>query len=78
MARARPARALHLSASAGAGLSACVEGMLSSAAPYFAVMDADLQHDEAVLPAMLRGSGDDKLDIVVGSRYIGGERTAGL
>ena len=26
--------------------SACVEGMLSSSAPYLAVMDADLQHDE--------------------------------
>ena len=25
---------------------ACIEGMLSSSAPYVAVMDADLQHDE--------------------------------
>src|SRR6185312_9372511 len=25
---------------------ACIEGMLSSAAPFVAVMDADLQHDE--------------------------------
>ena len=32
---------------------ACIEGMLSSAAPYVAVIDADLQHDEKVLPAML-------------------------
>ena len=30
---------------------ACIEGMLSSAAPFVAVMDADLQHDEKVLPA---------------------------
>ena len=29
---------------------ACIEGMLSSAAPYVAVIDADLQHDEKVLP----------------------------
>src|ERR1700759_4157249 len=33
---------------------ACIEGMLSSAAPFVAVMDADLQHDEKVLPAMLK------------------------
>src|SRR5262245_57742008 len=32
---------------------ACIEGMLSSSAPYVGVMDADLQHDENVLPRML-------------------------
>src|SRR5215467_4885607 len=32
---------------------ACIEGMLSSSAPVVAVMDADLQHDERVLPKML-------------------------
>ena len=26
--------------------SACIEGMLASSAPYLAVIDADLQHDE--------------------------------
>jgi len=34
--------------------SACVEGMLASSSPFIAVMDADLQHDERILPAMLR------------------------
>lgn len=53
--------------------SACVEGILSSASPYVAVMDADLQHDERILPAMLsRLRGDAGLDIVVGSRYVDG------
>src|SRR5215204_3795910 len=33
--------------------SACVEGILASSAPYVAVMDADLQHDERLLPQML-------------------------
>ena len=33
--------------------SACIEGMLASAAPVFVVMDADLQHDESKIPAML-------------------------
>lgn len=28
---------------------ACVEGMLSSCAPFVAVMDGDLQHDETIL-----------------------------
>ncbi len=32
---------------------ACIEGMLASAAPFVAVMDADLQHDERLLPRML-------------------------
>ena len=36
------------------GLSgACIEGILASSAPYVAVMDADLQHDETQLPKML-------------------------
>ena len=36
------------------GLSgACIEGILASSAPYVAVMDADLQHDETRLPKML-------------------------
>src|SRR5215204_1515986 len=33
--------------------SACIEGMLSSSAPYLAVIDGDLQHDETLLPQML-------------------------
>jgi dolichol-phosphate mannosyltransferase len=50
--------------------SACVEGMLSSAAPYLAVMDADLQHDETQLPAMLDLIRDRALDVVVASRNL--------
>lgn len=61
------------------GLStACVEGILSSSAPYFAVMDGDLQHDDTVLPEMFRRLKVEHLDIVVGSRYLQGERTEGL
>ncbi len=52
--------------------SACLEGMMSSAAPYVAVMDADLQHDEQILPEMLQRLKDENLDIVVGSRNIAG------
>ena len=52
--------------------SACVEGMLSSAAAYFAVIDADMQHDEALLPQMLEALKQGDTEIVVGSRYAPG------
>jgi dolichol-phosphate mannosyltransferase len=52
--------------------SACVEGMLATTAPYLAVIDADLQHDERLLPQMLDALKQDDTDIVVGSRYAPG------
>ena len=52
--------------------SAVVEGMLSSSAPYLAVIDADLQHDETLLPDMLAVLRGGEADIVVGSRYVEG------
>jgi len=52
--------------------SACIEGFLSSSAPYIAVIDGDGQHDETLLPDMLRALRGDTLDIVVGSRYVSG------
>lgn len=55
------------------GLSgACIEGILASSAPYVAVMDADLQHDETQLPKMLGLLQRDEAELVVGSRYIDG------
>src|SRR3979411_271264 len=51
---------------------ACIEGILASSAPFAAVIDADLQHDEtqlAVMLALLQGGG---FDLVVGSRYLEG------
>jgi len=49
--------------------SACIEGILASSAPFIAVMDADMQHDEALLPKMLETIKERELDIVVGTRY---------
>ena len=49
--------------------SACTEGILSSAAPFIAVMDGDLQHDETLLPRMLAKIKAERLDIIVASRY---------
>lgn len=58
--------------------SACIEGMLACASPYVAVMDGDLQHDEALLPQMLSTLKNDSADVVVGSRYLKGGGTGEL
>jgi len=52
--------------------SACIEGMQTTAAPYIAVMDADLQHDERILPVMFKLLKAQSLDVVVGSRRVPG------
>jgi dolichol-phosphate mannosyltransferase len=55
------------------GLSgACIEGILASSAPFAAVMDADLQHDETQLPKMLALLQSGQAELVVGSRYVEG------
>nr|WP_224540675.1 glycosyltransferase family 2 protein [Mesorhizobium sp. ES1-6] len=55
------------------GLSTAVtEGMLSTTTPFMVVMDADLQHDEAIIPKMLSFLEANTADLVVGSRYIEG------
>lgn len=57
---------------------ACIEGMLASQAPYVAVMDADLQHDETVLVAMLQKLKRGDVDLVVASRYLEGMADSGF
>jgi len=55
------------------GLSgACIEGILASSAPFAAVMDADLQHDETQLSRMLQLLQGGQAELVVGSRYVEG------
>jgi dolichol-phosphate mannosyltransferase len=48
--------------------SACIEGMLATTASCIAVMDADMQHDETILPRMLSSMRSDSLDLVIGTR----------
>src|SRR5437764_578289 len=48
--------------------AAVVEGMLATSAPYVAVIDADMQHDERILPQMLALLRTTESDIVVGTR----------
>lgn len=55
------------------GLSgACIEGILASSAPYAAVMDADLQHDETQLPKMFALLRSGEAELAIGSRYVEG------
>jgi dolichol-phosphate mannosyltransferase len=49
--------------------SACIEGILASSAPFISVMDADMQHDEALLPKMLAMIKERQLDVVIATRY---------
>lgn len=58
--------------------SACIEGMLSSSARYIAVIDGDLQHDEALLPRMLDILRREPSDIVIASRYMASGAADGL
>ncbi len=58
---------------------AVIEGALASAAPFVAVIDGDLQHDERLLPQMLAKLEADEADLVVASRYVeGGGETGGF
>jgi dolichol-phosphate mannosyltransferase len=46
--------------------------MLATSAPYLAVMDGDLQHDESVLPRMWEKIRSGQYDLIVGSRHAAG------
>jgi len=57
---------------------ACIEGLLASSASAIAVMDADLQHDESLLPQMLDDIRDGA-DLIIGTRFAdGGSAEGGL
>ncbi len=67
--------ALHRAGKLGLG-SAYVEGfrwaLRSTEAEYICQMDADFSHDPKFLPEMLRQADAEGVDLVVGSRYLGG------
>jgi dolichol-phosphate mannosyltransferase len=56
--------------------SAAIEGFCATAAPYVAVMDADHQHDPALLPGMLAALKSGEAEICVASRFAEGASTA--
>lgn len=58
--------------------SACVEGIMSTASPFVAIMDADHQHDERILRQMYEIITRGDSDLVVASRYVKGGSVGGL
>ena len=57
--------------------SAAIEGMCATAAPVVAVMDADHQHDPALLAPMLDAIVSGEYDLACASRFAEGASTAG-
>lgn len=55
--------------------SAVVEGALASTTPIIAVIDADLQHDERILPDLYRAIAEGGHELAVGTRYCDGGST---
>jgi dolichol-phosphate mannosyltransferase len=55
--------------------SAAIEGMCASAAPIVAVMDADGQHDPALLPQMYAAITSGEYDVAYASRFAEGAST---
>ncbi len=58
--------------------SAVIEGACATAAPVIAVMDADHQHDPALIPPMLDKLRKGEADLVVASRFAEGASAQGL
>jgi dolichol-phosphate mannosyltransferase len=55
--------------------SAVVEGALASTTPIVAVIDADLQHDERILPDLYRSIASGGHELAIGTRYAGNGST---
>jgi dolichol-phosphate mannosyltransferase len=55
--------------------SACLEGFAATQGRFIGVMDADLQHDESLLPRMLDILEAGEAELVVASRYAAGGST---
>lgn len=58
--------------------SAAIEGMCATAAPFVAVMDADHQHDPALLVDMLAAVRSGEADLAYASRFAEGGNADGL
>lgn len=51
---------------------AVIEGFRAASGKYLAVMDADLQHDESILPKLLEAAQQRGVALAIGSRYVDG------
>ncbi|MBD8059620.1 glycosyltransferase family 2 protein [Cellulomonas sp. JH27-2] len=73
-----PVRLIHRDEPVG-GLSGAVQaGLADSAAPWCVVMDGDLQHPPALIPALLATARAEDADVVVASRYTSDGSAGGL
>ena len=72
--RLRCLRRVNRSGLAGA----VIEGWLASSADFVAVIDGDLQHDEAILPQMYAALAEGRGDLSIGTRVADPKTTAGL
>jgi len=70
-------RVIHRAGRSGLA-SACCEGIEATAAPFVAVIDADHQYDEALLPDMLRAVRDEDAEIAIASRFAPGADAAAM
>jgi dolichol-phosphate mannosyltransferase len=57
---------------------AVIEGWLASSADFVAVIDGDLQHDEAILPQMYAALVEGRGDLAIGTRIADPNATSGL
>jgi len=69
---------LHRDAPAGGLGGAVTMGLREATAPWIVVMDADLQHPPALVPALVAAGQRAVADLVVATRYAGGGSRAGL
>jgi len=73
-----PVRVIHRDEPVGGLGGAVLEGVRASTAPYFLVMDGDLQHPPELIPTLLARAQEPDADVVVASRYVGDGSSAGL
>src|SRR6266567_5227794 len=71
-------RLRHRTANLGGLAGAVVEGLVAARGVYLCVLDADLQHPPATIPAMLAAARNQSADIVIASRYCAGGSPGGL
>jgi len=71
-------RLLHRAVNLGGLAGAVVDGLAVARGTYVCVIDADLQHPPASIPAMLHEARASNADVVVASRYVRGGSASGL
>lgn len=71
-------RLLHRPENRGGLAGAVVDGLAAASGTYACVLDADLQHPPARIPALLEEARRTSADLVIASRYIPGGSAGGL